>query len=135
MTSHPVYITLPIADLPRSIAFFTALGLAFDPRFAGDGGACLVLNATTFVMLATHDKFAALTPRRPCDTATTVEALLCLTCDSRDAVDEMVARAVAAGGTADKPETFGPMYTHGFTDPDGHAWGLVHMAESPDDDA
>lgn len=122
-----VFITLPVADLSKSMAFFKALGFAFNPQMSDATTACVAINDTTFVMLGTHAKFRELTPRAVCDTKTAAEVLLCLSCESREAVDALVAQAVAAGGTADKGEDFGFMYTHGFNDPDGHGWGLVCM--------
>ena len=56
------------------------------------------------------------------------EALLCLSCDSREAADSLVAKAVAAGGRTPRPaQDHGFMYGHGYDDPDGHLWELVYM--------
>lgn len=127
--NEQIFLNLPVADLPRSVAFFQALGYALNPQFTGDTAACVVLNATTFVMLLTHSKFREFTPKAICDTTQAVEVLITLRCASRQEVDELVAKAVAAGGTTyDKAEDFGFMYTHSFVDPDGHGWGLVHMS-------
>jgi len=122
-----VYLNVPVADLPRSIAFFRALGYSQNPLFTGDAAACFVINETTFVMLLPHSRFGELTPKAICDTKKAVEVLFCLSCESREEVDDLVAKAVAAGGTADKAEDFGFMYTHGFADLDGHQWGLAYM--------
>lgn len=126
-----IYISLPIADLARSMAFFTALGYTFDPQSTTDATACIAINPTTTVMLMTHAKFRELTPRAACDTSKHAEVLFSLTCASREEVDELAAKAVAAGGTMDTPEDFGFMYTHGFTDIDGHGWGLIYVGEQP----
>jgi predicted lactoylglutathione lyase len=84
-------------------------------------------------MLGTHTKFREFTPKAICDTSKAVEVLLNLSCESREQVDGLVAKAVAAGGsTYDKPEDFGFMYTHSFVDPDGHGWGLFHMSAMPE---
>ncbi|MCX6952671.1 MAG: glyoxalase/bleomycin resistance/extradiol dioxygenase family protein [Verrucomicrobia bacterium] len=124
-----VSFSVPVADLPRSLAFFQALGFAENPQFTDDTAACIVLNETIFVMLMTQAKFRQFTPKEVCDTRKAVEALFCLYCGSRQEVDELVARAVAAGGsTYDQAEDFGFMYTHSFVDPDGHGWGLLHMS-------
>ena len=124
-----LYINLPVADPARSAAFFEALGFARDPRFADDAGACIAMTDSIRVMLLSHDRFRNFTPREVCDTSKAAEVLLTLGCDSRERVDDLVARAVAAGGaTHDEAEDYGFMYTHGFTDPDGHGWGLVHVA-------
>jgi predicted lactoylglutathione lyase len=127
-----VFITLPVADLPKSIAFYEALGFSRNPQFSDDAGACVVVSDTILVMLLTHARFSDFTPKAICDTSKAVEVLHTLSCASREQVDELVARALAAGGsTYDKPEDFGFMYTHSFVDPDGHGWGLMHMSAVP----
>lgn len=130
--SKQVFINLPVADLPKSMAFFKALGFSNNPQFTDDAGACIVVSDTIFVMLLTHARFRDFTPKAICDTSKAVEVLLTLSCESREQVDELVAIAVASGGsTYDKPEDFGFMYTHSFVDPDGHGWGLAHMSALP----
>jgi hypothetical protein len=127
-----IYLNLPVTDLPRAIAFYQALGFVLKPEFSGDGAACVVISDTIFVMLGTHEKFREFTPKAICDTSQAVEVLMNLSCESRAEVDQLVARATAAGGsTYDKPEDFGFMYTHSFVDPDGHGWGLFYMSEVP----
>jgi hypothetical protein len=98
-----------------------------------DTAACIVINDAMSVMLGTHAKFREFTPKAVCDTSQAVEVLISLSCESREQVDELVAKALAAGGsTYDKPEDFGFMYTHSFVDPDGHGWGLLHMTSQPE---
>lgn len=127
-----VFINLPVADVPTSMAFFSALGFSSDPRFSGEGGACIIVNDAMAVMLCSHAKFREFTPKAVCDTSQAVEVLLNLSCDSREEVDGLVAKALAAGGsTYDVPEDFGFMYTHSFVDPDGHGWGLFHIYATP----
>lgn len=121
-------LNLPVADLPRALGFYRALGFSPNPRFTDDTAACVVINDTLSVMLATHAKFRQFTPMAVCDTRQAVEALFCLSCDSDRAVDDLVARALAAGGsTYDKPEDLGFMYSHSFLDVDGHGWGVFHL--------
>lgn len=125
-----IYLNMPVADLPKSLAFYKALGFADNPQFSGDGGACIVISDTIFVMLTTHAKFREFTPKAVCDTSQAVEVLINLHCESRDEVDGLVAKALAAGGTTyDKPEDLGFMYSHSFVDPDGHGWGLFHFPQ------
>ena len=127
-----VFINLPVADLPKSIAFFEALGYSRNPQFSNDDGACIVVSDTIFVMVLTHAKFRVFTPKAICDTSQAVEMLLNLTCESREQVDALVAKALAAGGsTYDEPEDLGFMYSHSFVDPDGHGWGVFHMSAKP----
>jgi len=130
--STQVFLNLPVADLPKSLAFFKALGFAPNPQFSDANGACIVVSDAVSVMLLTHARFRDFTPKAVCDTSKAVEVLITLACDSREQVDERVAKALAAGGsTYDQPEDFGFMYTHSFVDPDGHGWGLIHMSAVP----
>ena len=127
-----IFLNLPVANLPRSKAFFQALGYAFNPTFTGDTSACVIISETITVMLLTHDKFREFTPKAVCDTSKAVEVLISLSCESREEVDALVAKALAAGGTTyDKPEDYGFMYTHSFVDPDGHGWGVLHLYAMP----
>lgn len=127
-----VFINLPVADLAKSLSFFEALGFSRNPQFTGDDAGCITISDSVSIMLCPHAKFREFTPKAVCDTSKAVEMLLNLTCDSREEVDSLVAKAVAAGGsTYDKPEDFGFMYTHSFVDPDGHGWGLFHMYPAP----
>jgi predicted lactoylglutathione lyase len=130
--NQQIFLNLPVADLPRSTAFFKALGYSHNPQFSGDTATCVVISETISVMLLTHAKFSEFTPKAVCDTTQAVEVLISLSCDSRQEVDDLVARALAAGGTTyDEPEDLGFMYSHSFVDPDGHGWGLLHMSAPP----
>ena len=127
-----VFINLPVADLLKSVAFYEALGYTRNPKFSNDDGACIVVSDTIFVMLLTHAKFRAFTPKTICDARLAVEVLLNLSCENPAQVDALVAKALAAGGsTYDEPEDLGFMYSHSFVDPDGHGWGLFHMSAMP----
>ena len=127
-----IFLNLPLADLAKSKAFFKALGFDHNPQFSDDGGACVVISDTIYVMLATHAKFRQFTPKAVCDTSKAVEVLINLSCESRQEVDDLVAKALANGGTTyDKPEDLGFMYSHSFLDPDGHGWGIFHMSAMP----
>jgi hypothetical protein len=130
---NQVFLTLPVADLQRSVAFFKALGFTNNPQFSDHTTACIIISDAISVMLGTHAKFREFTPKAVCDTNQAVEVLISLSCESREQVDELVAKALAAGGsTYDKPEDFGFMYTHSFVDLDGHGWGLLHMVSNPE---
>ncbi|HEV7403833.1 MAG TPA: VOC family protein [Chthoniobacteraceae bacterium] len=130
--SKQIFLNLPVADLPKAIAFYEALGYALNPQFSDGTGACIVISDTIRVMLATHSKFRGFTPKAICDTSKAVEVLINLSCESPGEVDALVAKALAAGGsTYDQPEDLGFMYSHSFVDPDGHGWGLFHMSAPP----
>jgi len=123
-----IFVNLPVKDLKRSMAFFAALGYAFNPQFTDETAACMVISEHIYAMLLTHAKFQEFTPRAVCDATKVTEVLVCLSCDSRAEVDDLVARAVAAGGAAHaEPKDHGFMYQHGYHDPDGHIWELVYM--------
>ncbi len=123
-----IFVNLPVADLPKARAFYQALGFTFNEEFCDDTAACVVISEHIFTMLLTHAKFREFTPKAICDTSKATEVLNCLSCDSRAEVDELVRKAIAAGGTryAD-PKDYGFMYQHSFQDPDGHSWELIHM--------
>ncbi|MBP9838729.1 MAG: glyoxalase/bleomycin resistance/extradiol dioxygenase family protein [Proteobacteria bacterium] len=128
--SKQIFLNLPVADLAKSVAFFNALGFSNNPQMSGEDGACIVISDTIFVMLTTHAKFRDFTPKAICDTSKAVEVLINLSCDSREEVDSLVAKALAAGGsTYDKPEDLGFMYSHSFLDLDGHGWGIFHISD------
>lgn len=131
--SKQVFINLPVADLPKSVAFFTALGFLYNHQFSNDDGACFIVSETIYIMLTTHARFRDFTPKAVCDTSEAVEVLISIGCDSREEVDALVAKALAAGGTTyDKPEDLGFMYSHSFVDLDGHGWGVLHLSGNPD---
>lgn len=123
-----IFVNLPVQNLPRSVAFFTALGFGFNPQFTDETGTCMVVSDRIFVMLLTHEKFKMFTPKPIADATQTTEVLVCLSAESREKVDDLVRKAVAAGGsTHSAPQDHGFMYGHGFQDLDGHLWELAYM--------
>ena len=128
MADRKLFVNLPIRDLERSKAFFSALGFTFDPQFSGEGGACLVISAEARVMLVTEAIFKTLTERDVCDTRTHVEVLVTVSCESRAEVDQLVNLAASHGGkAAGEAQDHGFMYDWGFYDPDGHGRGVAWM--------
>jgi hypothetical protein len=126
---NQVFVNLPVAHLQRSIAFFTALGFTFNPEWTNDSGACMNVTGNVFTMLLTREHFQTFTPKAVADATSTTEVLLCLSLDSRAAVDAIVEKAVRAGGKAHKEaQDHGFMYGHGFEDLDGHIWEVVYLA-------
>jgi predicted lactoylglutathione lyase len=123
-----IFVNLPVKDLNSSIAFFTALGYSFNPQFTDETATCMIISDDIFAMLLTHEKFQSFTPKPICDATKATEVLICLSCDSRDHVLQMVGKAVDAGGTTfGEPEDHGFMLLHRFQDLDGHIWELVYM--------
>jgi hypothetical protein len=127
-----IFINLPVADLPRTLAFFQALGFSHNPQFTDDTAACIVISEHIHVMALTHAKFREFSPKSLCDTSNAIEVLNCLSCDSRAELEALVRKAVAAGGSLyAEPKDYGFMYLHSFADPDGHCWELIHMSGEP----
>jgi uncharacterized protein len=124
-----IFVNLPVNDLKRSINFFTALGFSFNPQFTDDKAACLIINdGSIYAILLTHEMFGGFTKKQIADATKTTEVLIALDAESREEVDELVKKAVAAGGSVyTKPADHGWMYQHSFADPDGHQWELLYM--------
>ena len=124
-----IFVNLPVADLARATAFYEAIGAERNPQFSDATAACMVFSETIFVMLLNHDKFRQFTPKAIADARTTSEVLLCLSAESREAVDETVDKAGRAGGRLDPgpQQDHGFMYGRSFEDPDGHIWEVMWM--------
>ena len=123
-----IFVNLPIGNMERSQAFFKSLGFSFNPQFTNEQGACMVVAEDIYVMLLTEPFFAGFTKKPVADAKKSTEVLICLSCTSRAEVDELVRKAVAAGGKAPvPPQDHGFMYGHGFEDLDGHMWELNYM--------
>ena len=126
--TRQIYVNLAVEDLKRSQEFFGKLGFEFNPQFTDENAACMIINADAYVMLLTRRFFEGFTKRAVCDTSTQTEALLAISCESRTAVDELVNKAIAAGGQhAMDPMDHGFMYGWSFYDPDGHHWEVMWM--------
>jgi len=129
--ARKMFVNLPVKDLKKSIGFFTKLGFTFNPQFSDETATCMIVSEDIFVMLLTHDKFKSFTPKAICDATKSTEVLVCQSCESRENVDDMVRKAVDAGGTTyNQPQDHGFMYGHGFQDLDGHIWELIYMRSS-----
>jgi len=127
--SRQIYVNLPIKDMERSKAFFGKLGFSFNPQFTNEQGACMVVaDGSIYVMLLVESFFKTFTKKAVADTTRSTEVLVCLSCESRAEVDELVAKARTAGATVpNAPQDHGFMYGHGFEDLDGHIWELAYM--------
>ncbi|HEY0046512.1 MAG TPA: VOC family protein [Flavobacterium sp.] len=126
-----IFINLPVKDLPKSIEFFTALGYSFNQQFTDETATCMIISDHIFVMLLIEKRFADFTNREIADAKKSTEVILCLSAESREKVDELVSKAIAAGGSAPMPKQEYPfMYGHGFEDLDGHLWEVAWMNEN-----
>ena len=127
-----IFVNLPVRDLQHSKDFFASLGFTFEPKFTDEKAACLVIEGNIYAMLLKEDFFQSFYDRPVADARKHAGVTVCLSCDSREQVDQTVAKATKAGGKPHrKAQDHGFMYQHAFEDPDGHVWELVHMQGSP----
>jgi predicted lactoylglutathione lyase len=123
-----IFVNLPVKDLNRSVEFFTRLGYTFNPQFTNENATCMIISDTIYIMLLTETFFQTFTTKQIIDAHTQVECTICLSADSKDAVNEMVGKAETAGASIPNPATdYGFMYQHSFADLDGHHWEYVWM--------
>lgn len=123
-----IFVNLPVKDLSKSVEFFTKLGFSFNPQFTDESATCMIISESIFVMLLVEKRFKDFTKKEIADAQKTTEVLIALDAESRDAVDDMVQNAVAAGGLIYRdPEDYGWMYGHSFADLDGHQWEIAYM--------
>lgn len=114
-----IFVNFPVKDL------------RINAQFTDETAACMIVSEDIYIMLLTHPKFKEFTPKAICDATKSTEVLVCLSCESREKVDNLVRKAVAAGGTTyAEPKDYGFMYQHGFQDLDGHIWELIYMEPS-----
>jgi predicted lactoylglutathione lyase len=126
-----LFVNLAVGDLDRSVAFFTALGFSFDPRFTDETATSMIVGDNAYVMLLTKPKFAEFAKKPIVDASSQTEVLLAVSAASREGVDELAEAALASGGAdANDPIDYGFMYSRSFEDPDGHVWEVVWMDES-----
>lgn len=131
MYQQMIFVNLATNDLETSKKFFTELGYSINPQFTTDDCACVVISETIVAMLLTRQRYQDFTNKEIADSAKTSEVLLCLSAESRAKVDELVDKALAAGGApAGEPQDHGFMYGRSFQDPDGHTWEVVWMDPS-----
>ncbi len=128
-----IIFNLPVKDLDRSKAFFSALGFSFNPKYSSEHSAFMVIvEGSIQAMLAAEPFFQSLINKPVVQAKEANEVVICLSCESREEVDQLIARAAAAGGRIPHPpEDHGFMYDQGFEDLDGHLWNLVWSAPQP----
>jgi uncharacterized protein len=120
-----------VSDLPRTLTFWAALGFEFNRQFTNDKAACMMVNEGCNVMMLTEAFFVGFTKKPVTDLSKSCEMTLCLTAENRDGVEDLVNKAIAAGGSkAGDPQDHGFMYGWSFYDPDGHHWEVVWMDPS-----
>ena len=126
-----IFVNLPVKDLNRTVEFFTKLGFKFNPQFTDRNATCMIISEDIFVMLLVEDFFKTFTKKEICNTSKNIETIIALSAESRENVDEMINKAIEAGGIEPrKPRDHGWMYDRAFEDIDGHLWEIIYMNES-----
>ena len=132
MKHSQIFVNLPVKDLKRTVDFYTKLGYSFNPQFTDENATCMIVGENLFVMLLVEKFFGSFINKAITDTSKSTEVLTCVSCENKAQVDEVVAKARAAGGKVPRqPQDHGFMYSHGYEDLDGHTWELVHMTGMP----
>jgi len=132
MQHAQIFVNLPVKDLKRSVEFFTKVGYTFNPQFTDENATCMIIGENLFVMLLVEKFFGSFTSKAIVDTSKATEVLTCVSCSSREEVDQLVAKARTAGAKVPrKAQDHGFMYSHGYEDLDGHTWELVFMSGAP----
>ncbi|MFH9982251.1 VOC family protein [Streptomyces sp. NPDC017179] len=128
MYQQMIFVNLATNDVAASRKFFTDLGYTINPQFSTDDCACVVISDTIVAMLLSKQHYANFTKKEIADSTRSSEVLICLSAESREKVDELVDKAVAAGGTVSgETQDHGFMYGRAFDDLDGHTWEVMWM--------
>ena len=123
-----IFVNLPVKDLKKSMAFFCELGFTFNPQFTDDNAACMIIGENIYSMLLQEKFFKGFTKKGISDATKTTEVLIAIDVNSRQEVNELVSKAVGAGGTIYRePDDHGWMYAHSFADLDGHQWEVLYI--------
>ncbi|WP_409342812.1 VOC family protein [Paenibacillus sp. MBLB4367] len=126
-----IFVNLPVKDLNKSVEFFTKIGFEFNAQFTDENATCMIVGENIFVMLLVEEFFKKFTKKEISDATQSTEVIVSLSADSRESVDELVNKALDAGGKpSNDPKDHGFMYEWGFQDIDGHLWEFSYMDES-----
>lgn len=123
-----IFVNLPVSDVAKTKAFFLALGYEHNPHFSNELAVSIIIGPNIYAMMLSHEHYSQFIVKPIADATKMNELIISLAAETRDEVDELVARAIAAGGTVFKePMDLGFMYQHAFYDLDGHQWEIVWM--------
>ena len=123
-----IFINLPVRDLDLSMDFYTKMGFTNNPQFSDGSAKCMVYSGEIFVMLLTHERFQTFTTKPIADVANTISAILSLSVESIDKMNETVDNALSAGGKEPaEPKDYGFMQQRSLEDLDGHNWEIFFM--------
>jgi uncharacterized protein len=125
-----IFVNLPVQDLNKTIEFFTKLGFKFNPQFTDENATCMIVGEDIFVMLLVEKFFKTFTKKEICDTTKNIEVIVALSAESREKVDQMINKAIEAGGRESRePQDHGWMYGRSFEDINRHLWEIIYMDE------
>lgn len=132
VTAEKIFVNVPVKDLDKSVEFFTKIGFEFNPQFTDQNATCMVVSEHIFVMLLVEPFFKTFTKKEIADATKTTEVIIALSAENKEKVDEIVNKALAAGGeAANEPFSQGDfMYGWSFHDLDGHLWEVMYMDQS-----
>ena len=126
--TRKLFVNIAVEDLDRSVDFFTKLGFSFDARFTDESATCMLVGEDAYVMLLVRQRFQDFTKKEIVDSTRQTEAILALSAESREDVDQLADKALASGGApANDPMEMDFMYGRSFHDPDGHLWEVFWM--------
>ncbi|MDZ5782564.1 VOC family protein [Marinococcus luteus] len=131
LQTKQIFVNIPVKNLEASMEFFQTVGFSFDQRFTGENAACMILGSGMYVMLLQEAFFQTFTNKNVADTSREAEAILVISADSKEEVNEIVQKALDAGGRpSNEPMDGGFMYGWSFQDIDGHLWEVMYMDEN-----
>ena len=123
-----IFLNLPVKDIDASTAFYTGLGFGVNEMFSDAQTTSIVISDTIVVMLLAETRFQDFVNGKVGNPHDSTHAIYCLSAESPQEVDQLVAKALSSGGKPWKDlMQDGPMYGHSFADPDGHVWEVLHM--------
>jgi len=126
-----IFVNLPVKDLNKTIEFFTKLDFKFNSQFTDENATCMIVGEDIFIMLLVEKFFKTFTKKEICDTKKNTEVIVALSAESREKVDQMINKAIEAGGRESRePQDHGWMYGRSFEDIDGHLWEIIYMDET-----
>ena len=131
MTATSIFVNIPTTDLDRAKAFYEALGFSINPAFTDENAACVVLSDTIYFMVLTREYLGTFTDKQIIDPKTQAQVSIAITRDSREDVDAVLAKGLAAGGSEPRPaQDYGFMYSRDLDDPDGNNLSFLFMEPS-----
>ncbi len=123
-----IFINLAVADLQKSMDFYTAIGFSNNPQFSDDTAKCMVWSEHIFVMLLNHEKFSTFTTKQIADTKSNIAGLFSLSLESIDEVNNLMTKGLKAGGIEpNEMRDYGFMQQRTLEDFDGHTWELFFI--------